>query len=195
LLDAFDDTGVTWTKSPTVYFRGHDAKVFYTLHWGAGLADATGSYLLYSEQPDFGLVVHEHTHSLFDRLWGETVSFLTEGLAMYAQAQATDPMLCHRRTRELRENGVSVPLETLLEHDIGTPGKATDFGYPAAGSFIEFLLQQGGMSKFEELYREAQPGRDPDLGELLLKIYGASPSDLEAAWISWLADIDASETE
>ena len=51
------------------------------------------------------------------------------------------------------------------------------------------------MSKFEELYREAQPGRDPDLGELLLKIYGASPSDLEAAWISWLADIDASETE
>jgi len=195
LLDAFDDTGVTWTKSPTVYFRGHDAKVFYTLHWGAGLADATGSYLLYSEQPDFGLVVHEHTHSLFDRLWGETVSFLTEGLAMYAQAQATDPMLCHRRTRELRENGVSVPLETLLEHDIGTPGKATDFGYPAAGSFIEFLLQQGGMSKFEELYREAQPGRNPDLGELLLKIYGASPSDLEAAWISWLADIDASETE
>lgn len=195
LLDLFDDSGITWTKTPTVYFRGHDAKVFYTLHWGEALANATGSYLLYSEQPDFGLVVHEHTHSLFDRGWGETVSFLTEGLAMYAQAQATDPMLCHKHTRELRENGVSVPLENLLDHDIGNPGIATDFGYPAAGSFIEFLLQHGGLPKFEKLYREAEPSPDVDLGDLLLEIYGATVSELEAAWISWLADIETSETE
>lgn len=195
LLDLFDDSGITWTRTPTVYFRGHDAKVFYTLHWGEAFANATGSYLLYSGQPDFGLVVHEHTHSLFDRGWGETVSFLTEGLAMYAQAQATDPMLCHKRTRELRENGVSVPLENLLDHDIGNPGIATDFGYPAAGSFIEFLLQHGGLPKFEKLYREAQPSPDVDLGNLLVEIYGATVSELEAAWISWLADIETSETE
>lgn len=195
ILDTFHGTGVRWTKTPAVYFKGHDAKVFYTRHWGAGLADATGSYVLYSGQPDFGLVVHEHTHSLFDRSWGETVSFLTEGLAMYAQAQATDPMLCHRKTRELREAGASVPLETLLEHEIGMPGKATDFGYPAAGSFIEFLIQQGGLSKLEELYRKAKPGPELDLGNLLLVIYGATPIELEAAWISWLADIEASKTE
>ena len=188
LLDLFDGSGITWTRTPSVYFKGHDAKVFYTLHWGKALANATGSYLLYSGQPDFGLVVHEHTHSLFDRAWGETVSFLTEGLAMYAQAQATDPVLCHRRTREMRKNGVSVPLENLLEHEIGTPGKATDFGYPAAGSFVEFLLQQGGLSKFEELYRGAQDSPGPELGELLLEIYGATVNELEAAWISWLAD-------
>ena len=195
ILDTFDGTGVTWTKTPAVYFKGYDAKVFYTRHWGAGFADATGSYLLNSERPDFGLVVHEHTHSLFDRSWGETVSFLAEGLAMYAQAQATDPMMCHQKTRELREAGVSVPLEKLLGHEIGTPGQATDFGYPAAGSFIEFLLHQGGLSKFEKLYREARPSPDVDLGDLLLAIYGATPSELEAAWISWLADIEASETE
>jgi hypothetical protein len=195
LLNLFGDSGITWNRTPTVYFRGHDAKVFYTLHWGKALANATGSYLLYSGQPDFGLVVHEHTHSLFDRGWGETVSFLAEGLAMYAQAQATDPMLCHRRTRELREDGVSVPLEELLEHQIGTPGKATDFGYPAAGSFIEFLLQQGGLSKFEELYRKAQPSPDLDLGNLLLEIYGATVSELEAAWMSWLAETEISATE
>jgi hypothetical protein len=193
LLSLFGSSGIKWTRTPTVYFRGYDAKVFYTRHWGMGLANATGSYLLYAGQPDFGLVVHEHTHSLFDRAWGETVSFLTEGLAMYAQAQATDPMLCHQKTIELRETGVSVPLEELLVHEIGTPGKATDFGYPAAGSFIEFLLQQGGLSKFEELYREARPGPDLDLGALLLEIYGAPVSELEAAWISWLADIETSE--
>jgi hypothetical protein len=195
LLNLFDGSGITWTRTPTVYFRGHDAKVFYTLHWGEALANATGSYLLYSGQPDFGLVVHEHAHSLFDRGWGETVSFLTEGLAMYAQAQATDPMLCHQRTREMREKGVSVPLENLLDHEIGTPGNATDFGYPAAGSFIEFLLQQGGLSKLEKLYRQAQPNPDLDLGDLLLEIYGVPVSELEAAWISWLADIETSATE
>jgi hypothetical protein len=193
LLELFEDSGITWTRTPTVYFSGYDSKVFYTLHWGKGLANATGSYLLYSGQPDFGLVVHEHTHSLFDRGWGETVSFLTEGLAMYAQAQATDPMLCHRKTRELRQNGVSVPLENLLEHEIGKPGTATDFGYPAAGSFIEFLLQQGGLSKLEELYREAQPRPNLNLASLLLEIYGATVSELEVAWLSWLADIEASE--
>jgi hypothetical protein len=195
LLDLFASSGITWTRTPTVYFRGYDTKVFYTLHWGRGLANATGSYLLHSGQPDFGLVVHEHTHSLFDRGWGETASFLTEGLAMYAQARATDPMLCHQGTREMRENGTSVPLEDLLEHEIGTRGKATDFGYPAAGSFVEFLLQQGGMSKFEKLYKEARPGPDLDLGRLLHKIYGASVSELEAAWLSWLADIEAAGTE
>jgi hypothetical protein len=114
---------------------------------------------------------------------------------MYAQARATDPMLCHQGTREMRENGTSVPLEDLLEHEIGTRGKATDFGYPAAGSFVEFLLQQGGMSKFEKLYKEARPGPDLDLGRLLHKIYGASVSELEAAWLSWLADIEAAGTE
>jgi hypothetical protein len=195
LLELFDDSGITWTKKPAVYFRGYDAKVFYTLHWGKGLADATGSYILYSGQPDFGLVVHEHAHTLFDRGWGQTVSFLTEGLAMYAEAQATDPMLCHRTTRNLRENGASVPLENLLLHDIGVPGKATEFGYPAAGSFIEFLLQQGGLSKFEELYRRAQPSPNLDLADLLLEIYGATVSELEIAWISWLADIGELETE
>lgn len=112
---------------------------------------------------------------------------------MYAQAQATDPMLCHRKTRELRQNGVSVPLENLLEHEIGKPGTATDFGYPAAGSFIEFLLQQGGLSKLEELYREAQPRPNLNLASLLLEIYGATVSELEVAWLSWLADIEASE--
>ena len=195
LLKLFGSSGIKWTKTPTVYFRGHDAKVFYTLHWGMGLANATGSYLLYTGQPDFGLIVHEHTHSLFDRGWGETVSFLAEGLAMYAQAQATDPMLCHRKTIDLRDAGVSVPLEDLLVHEIGSPGKATDFGYPAAGSFIEFLLQQGGLSKFEKLYRRAQPGPDLDLESLLLEIYGASVSELEAAWIYWLSDIETSATE
>ena len=191
LLNLFGSS-IKWTRTPTVYFRGHDAKVFYTLHWGMGLANTTGSYLLYTGQPGFGLVVHEHTHSLFDRGWGETISFLTEGLAMYAQAQATDPMLCHRKTTDLRETGVSVPLEELLVHEIGSPGKATDFGYPAAGSFVEFLLQQGGLSKFERLYREARPGPDPDLADLLLEIYGASTGELETAWINWLSDIEIS---
>ena len=194
LLNLFGSS-IKWTRTPTVYFRGHDAKVFYTLHWGMGLANATGSYLLYTGQPDFGLIVHEHTHSLFDRGWGETVSFLAEGLAMYAQAQATDPMLCHRKTVDLREAGVSVPLEDLLVHEIGSPGKATDFGYPAAGSFIEFLLQQGGLSKFEKLYRQTHPGPAQDLEGLLLEIYGASVSELEAAWIYWLSDIETSATE
>lgn len=195
LLNLFGSSGIKWARTPTVYFKGYDAKVFYTLHWGMGLANATGSYLLYTGQPDFGLVVHEHTHSLFDRGWGETASFLTEGLAMYAEAQATDPMLCHRKTIDLRKAGVSVPLEDLLVHEIGSPGKVTDFGYPAAGSFIEFLLQQGGMSKFEKLYRQAQPGPDLDLEALLLEIYGASASELEDAWIRWLSGIENSATE
>lgn len=187
LLDLFDGADLAWTKVPTVYFTGYDSKVFYTLHWGEALATATGSYLVYSGTPDFGLVVHENAHTLFDRSWGETTSFLTEGLAMYAQARASDPTLNHRRTLELRRRGVSVPLGRLLDHEIGTPGEATDFGYPASGSFVEFLLDREGLPTFEKLYKgiRASDSKEDAL-HLWLDLYGASPSELEVTWISWL---------
>jgi hypothetical protein len=189
LLDLFDGADLAWKKVPAVYFTGYDSKVFYTLHWGDGLATAAGSYLVYSGTPDFGLVVHENAHTLFDRSWGETTSFLTEGLAMYAQARASDPTLNHRRTLELRRRGVSVPLALLLDHEIGTPGKATDFGYPASGSFVEFLLDREGLPTFEKLYKGVRGSDSKDKApDLWLDLYGASPSKLEGAWISWLAD-------
>jgi len=189
LLDLFDGANLTWVKTPTVYFGGYDAKVFYTLHWGEALATSTGSYLVYSGNPDFGLVVHENAHTIFDRSWGETTSFITEGLAMYAQALASDPALNHQRTLELRQSGVSVPLERLVVHEIGTPGAATDFGYPASGSFVEYLLDRAGAATFEKLYKASgSSDSKEDTLHLWLDLYGASLSDLEAAWMSWLID-------
>jgi len=189
LLDLFDYADLTWTKTPTVYFGGYDTKAFYTLHWGEALATSTGSYLVYSGKPDFGLIVHENTHTIFDRSWGETTSFITEGLAMYAQAQASDPTVNHRRTIELSQRGLSVPLEQLVVHEIGTPGPATDFGYPASGSFVEYLLDRAGAATFESLYRSAGSNQSiEDPLRIWSDLYGTSLSDLETAWRSWLAD-------
>lgn len=81
-----------------------------------------------------------------------------------------------------------MPLGRLLDHEIGTPGEATDFGYPASGSFVEFLLDREGLPTFEKLYKgvRASDSNEKTL-HLWLDLYGASPSELEGSWISWLA--------
>ena len=82
-----------------------------------------------------------------------------------------------------------MPLERLVVHEIGTPGAATDFGYPASGSFVEYLLDRAGAATFEKLYKASgSSDSKEDTLHLWLDLYGASLSDLEAAWMSWLID-------
>lgn len=119
LLDLFQPEVLSWTRAPTTYFRGFDSKVFYTFHWGSGLATASGSFLVYEGTPDFGLIVHENAHTLLERNWGRTTSFLEEGAGRFAQARATDPLMNHRETQVFLAAGKGFPLEQMVTFSIG----------------------------------------------------------------------------
>ena len=187
LLDLFQPEVLSWTKVPTTYFRGFDSKAFYTFHWGSGLANASGSFLVYQGTPDFGLIVHENAHTLLEGNWGRTTSFLEEGAGRFAEARATDPLMNHRETQVLLAAGKGFPLEQVVTFSIGEPGPKTDLGYPASGSFVEFLIEVHGLAAFKEIYRlqgatSTEAGAPSDWQQ----VYGKTLQQLEEAWIPWL---------
>lgn len=187
LLELFEPEELHWTKVPTTYFRGFDSKVFYTRHWGAGLATSTGSFLVYEGAPDFGLIVHENAHTLLDRNWGETISFLSEGVGKYAEAQATDPITNHRDTYAYLQAGKWFPLEEMVTFSIGKPGLETEVGYSAAGSFVGYLIDAHGLAAFKRICRlEGERIGVEGTQSSWEQVYGKGLDQLENAWIFWL---------
>ena len=187
LFELFQPEVLSWKKVPTIYFRGFDSKVFYTFHWGSGLATASASYLVYEGAPDLGLIVHENAHTLLDQNWGKTISFLEEGAGRFAQARATDPLMNHRETQGFLAVGKWFALEEMVTFSIGEPGLKTDLGYPAAGSFVEFLIEVHGLAKFKEICRleGASPGDEGNPADWQ-GVFGKNLQQLEDDWLPWL---------
>ena len=141
LFDCFKDEQLTWQKLFSVYFQDYDSKLFYTHHWGSGLACNEGIFIVHiGNVPDFGLVVHENMHILSSLNWsGGSTSFLNEGIAMYVEALATDKDKNHLKTLQFLKQNKLFPLEEMVTFTIGIQGLKTEVAYPASGSFIEFL--------------------------------------------------------
>ncbi len=189
LRDCFrDDRGLKWRKSLVVYFRDYDSKVFYTHHWGRGLGSDEGSFMIYSGGiPDIGLAAHESAHTLIGSNWGESTSFMAEGIGRYAEAQATKQDINNGKVVEFLKSGQLFPLDEMLTYRIGTGGVKTLVGYPASGSFIDFLIQSYGFNALKEAYRlEARSPEEREKDDTWRKVYQKSVRDLEKEWLEWM---------
>jgi hypothetical protein len=189
ILDLFKGAGeIRWTKLPAVYFSDFDSKVFYTHHWGSGLASDEGVFMVHAGGvPSLGLAAHENAHILGTRNWGGTTSFLNEGFGRYAEAMVTDPYLNDRQTREFLRAGKLFPLKELLIHNIGQPGLKTDVGYPAAGSFVGYLITTYGLASFKEVWKlEAREDEEKAKADSWTTAFGRPLGELEAAWRAYL---------
>ncbi len=125
LFDIFkEEKELNWEKQLTVYFRDFDSKVFYTHHWGAGLAHNEGVFSIFRKSKrDFGLAVHENTHILTYLNWSDdSTSFLNEGIAKYTEALATEKDKNHLATIKYLKEGNLFPLEEMVHFNIGFPG-------------------------------------------------------------------------
>lgn len=169
-----------WEKLQVVYFADYDDKYFYTRHMGSGLATGNGVFIvLEGSEPDFGLAVHEFTHILFNRCWCGNSSFFMEGVARYAQAMATDKQRNHRETKNYLLKHELIPIESLLELNIGGDPKYTDMGYSASGSFIGYLIERYGQPLFLKKWKTEDGWQD---------IYGKSLAEIEKDWHKWLTE-------
>jgi len=184
------DRGLKWSKLFTVYFRDFDSKVFYTHHWGSGLASGEGTFLVQkSPAPNYPLAVHENAHILIGRNWGDSSSFLAEGLGRYAEALAGDKDMNHRETIEFVKRGELFPLSEMLNFAIGQPGLKTDVGYPAAGSFVGFFNERYGLNTLKECYvLENRSPEQKSKEDTWQKAVGKTIHDLENEWLTWLAE-------
>jgi len=174
VLNGFED--LQWTKRPVVYYSGFDSKVFFTHHWGSGMATPFGSYnVIGTSNPDFGLTVHENTHMLQYLNYGGSSSFISEGFARYTEALATDPEMNDRATNNYLAAGQLFSLKEMLNFNIGQTGPKTDIGYPAAGSFIGFIADTYGQKKIKDLFT------DPNLEN-----FGKPIAEIEKEWHHWI---------
>lgn len=167
------------------YFKGFDTKLFYTHHWGKGLACDAGIFnVSVGEVPNYGLAVHENMHIL----WGtNSTSFLSEGIAMYAEALATDKNKNDAATLSYYKQNKLFQLKEMLSFTIGLPGEKTEIGYPAAGSFVGFLVRTYGLLSFRNLcLYEARKESEKINDDSWVKAFGKTIDSLEKEWHGYL---------
>ncbi len=179
LLELFKEVNFKWKKTRICYFNNYDSKLFYTCHWGSGLSDKTGNYNVYNRKNNYDLLVHENTHSLIRNNIGGQKSFFNEGIAMYAQAKATNKDMNHLKTIEFLKNGRLYSLTHLISIiNIGSNPEETEVAYPASGSFVDFLIDKYGLVLFTKFWQKS-----------LNEVYGKNIHELEKEWLYWLKKI------
>jgi len=188
ILELFKEAGLEWKKIFSCYFRDYDVKLFYTHHWGRGLSSARlGNFYVHDREiPDYGLAVHENTHTLIYQNWGGSESFFDEGIAKYAEAMAENKDQNHKKVIQFLEEGELVHLDEMLDFNIGSGDKPTRIGYPASGSFIQFLLESYGLSKLRNMYGGNPDEKQKNIHYFLEDIFNKTPVQLEEEWLKWL---------
>ncbi len=184
-----EEKDLRWDRLLTFYFRDYDSKVFYTHHWGLGWATSEGTYMVHEGgAPNFPLAAHENAHILIGRNWGGSSSFLSEGIGRYAEAQAEDPGKNDRQTIDFLKAGKFFPLLELVDANIGAPGLKTDVGYPAAGSFVGFIVRTHGLKALKETYVQVAKSEDGGKSDApWQKALGKTLRELEREWLGSLA--------
>jgi hypothetical protein len=166
------------------------------LHYGPGDVNAWADPDLYTVHTIWPTDNHETIH-LYAATFGRMPPLFNEGLAVAFQM---DPIRgdmtprwnnrqVHDVTKSLRALGTLVPLVRLLTID-GWRGVNSQVAYPAAGSFVRFLLDtRGGIVPLKALFALSTQTDAPDLVRRNFEeIYRRS---LDAVEIEWIAFLDA----
>lgn len=186
-VDLFKGARVRWHKSFVAYFRGFDSKVFYTHHWGVGLSADAGSFMVVdSTTPTFPIAVHENTHTLLGVNWGHTSSFINEGFAQYAEAAATRPDTNHAESLAFLRTSRLPPLRALVTLEMGT-SPLSDVAYPAAGSFVGYLIATYGLAATRTAWQlEGRPDSVRVRSNTWTRAFGRDLRTLDLEWRRWL---------
>jgi hypothetical protein len=168
-----------WDKENICYFGDFESKIFYTGYWGRGFSCDEGVYNVYiPENNSYGLAVHENTHSLLRKNGLSFCSFFDEGIARYAEANATGEDINNGPAAGFLRKDSLLRLGELIDINIGTNLQETKIAYPAAGSFVEFLATHHGQELVLKL--NTKTFDDAICKEIL---------SYEKAWLEWLSDL------
>jgi hypothetical protein len=164
------------------------------LHYGPGNVNAWADPDLFTVHTIWPTDSHEVIH-LYASMFGRATTLLNEGLAV---AYQVDPVRgdmtprwnnrhVHDVTAEWRRQGRLPPLGQILTID---QFRATDsqIAYPAAGSFVRFLLDaHGGVVRIKSLFAlSSQQDAPATTHRNIEAVYGRSLETLEEAWHSML---------
>ena len=153
---------------------------------GYAVPPSFSTHSIYSEDGK-AIGGHETTHVIASHtLRHSFVPLLSEGLAVYLSNPEGSFKPEHSSTKFFLENGGFIPLAQLIDNMSFWQLDAT-ISYPLAGSFVKFLIEEYGMTKFTQLYREMES----DNGyEKLEEIYELPLPKLEEAWIETVEEFE-----
>lgn len=167
-------TGIKSIKTPVYYFIVDDKNSFNKLtrlnHTAISFAKSNTiieSYFLLGE-------AHEVVHLLSSQNWGNTHTWIAEGLAVYSDNvwnNQTLDALCYK----LEENQELIPLKKLIKNKKFNTFNS-QISYPQSGSLVKYLITTYGWKKFMEFWKK------PNFN----KIYHLNENEIEMHWLEYI---------
>lgn len=129
------------------------------------------------------VIVHETVHVLDRQFAPRRLTFLAEGLAVWATGGHYKPEDLERRAAALLELGQAYPLAQLIDNFYPVQH---EIGYLQAGAFVQYLIQRDSWERFKAFYSDTTADDAPTQAEavdLNLQIYyGRTLAEMEQEW-------------
>ncbi|MFN2187666.1 MAG: hypothetical protein ACK2T3_02775, partial [Candidatus Promineifilaceae bacterium] len=144
------------------------------------------------------LIVHEAVHLIDRRFTSNPITFLSEGLAVWAAGGHYEQQDHQQRMAALLSLGHYYPLDQVIDNFYGAQH---EIAYLQGAGFIDYLISNYGWESVKAFYSEASAGDGDTLSEAvdinLQSFFGATLQEIETAWISQLRNVsvDARELE
>lgn len=186
------DTGIELQGDVEFFIYGDSADmreaVLYVQDWAGGIAFDDYNTILIGVPPSLATtwgsntVRHELAHLVIDQfahscLGGSLPTWLSEGLAVYAEGEADD------QTRADIEDGIRnnafQPVRSL-NGPFPARGDAVTSAYSQSYSLVAYLLDTYGQEKMQELLLTLAGAAGYD--QALEQVYGFNADGLETAW-------------
>lgn len=136
------------------------------------------------------VMIHEAVHLMDRQFAPQRITFLAEGVAVWASGGHYKPEDIDQRSAALVESGRYIPLTALIndfypvQHEIG---------YLEAAGFVSYLVNIYGWNQFKTFYADVTRDDGATLAEAvdlnLQKHFGMTLAQAESEWLSYLAQL------
>jgi hypothetical protein len=139
----------------------------------------------------YEVLVHEAVHLIDRQLAPRRISFLAEGVAVWATGGHYKPEDIDRRAAALLEGDLYIPLEGAFIDDFYNVQH--EISYLQAASFVSYLVHSYGWPRVRAFYAEVTPDSAATLTEAvdvnLQRHFGRSLTETEADWLAYLRQL------
>jgi len=183
-------------KMDLYLFEDENTKAEVTGYIGAGLAYGKCMAEVYNAQCKLN-PYHELVHIIAGYMYGDSVSAMAEGLAVYLTNNLNDMQVCSydmdevngaydEKVREFKQSGELFALKDLLSLSIGTEESKPDISYRQAASLVEFTIKAIGKHNFFNLYASLSSADINDAIEKIETAYKQKIEDIEKQWLEYV---------
>ncbi len=177
-------------------FNDAETKERETNHRGAGWAFDNVMVEIYNDVVKCH-PYHELVHVFADMIYGTTISFFSEGLAVYISESAYNRDFgdyvnynTYEKVKNFKNNNELFSLKEMFSLQIGESISKPKISYPQAASLIKYLYELLGKDKFFELYKKLKDSYSiDDINANIKEFEKYCDATIEEINYSWLNTI------